>query len=137
MATAETGEVPDPIIAVPDPGIAPSATSKRVALSLCLVLAATGASVAESQLAKQAYTPNFNAPFFMMYTSQFIRLTTLPLYLVFAQLIATAKRKPFSWRGAIRYDTTSNPKEQSTFFSHLLGTVCPFMGLRVQRFLLY
>lgn len=48
MTASIIPDVPDPLCAASDPAIAPTTTGKRVVLAICLVLGATGASVAES-----------------------------------------------------------------------------------------
>ncbi|XP_055337758.1 putative thiamine transporter SLC35F3 isoform X2 [Paramacrobiotus metropolitanus] len=94
-------ELPDPLVATPEPELTPKSTGKRVILSIALVLGATGTSIAESQLAKQSYSEDFNAPFLMMYTSQMIRVWIFPLFLLISGAVTFAKRRSFGFEKQI------------------------------------
>ncbi|OQV18737.1 hypothetical protein BV898_07176 [Hypsibius exemplaris] len=102
--TSETSEIP-------------KATYRfRIIFGLSIIFCIAGLSVCEQQMAKQANTATFRAPFFFLWYSTLIRCFTYPAYLACRLMFEFTRRKIYRWRNWKNSEMNSYQSQTSEFY---------------------
>ncbi|OQV26253.1 putative thiamine transporter SLC35F3 [Hypsibius exemplaris] len=89
-----------PVVELPPPQ-----EKSKIGLAVAVLLLGVCSSVLDQQLLKNVFSDSFNAPFFILFTGNIIRLFTLPVYVITVWIVARSRGRPAAL-GRILRDTS-------------------------------